>query len=70
MTGKINISILNEYYMYLLYIYILTVIIFLFIPFFSFDLVFSSMNMYAKKYNNLVFLFFAMEMLDMNQLSN
>ena len=48
MANNINMSILNEYYMYLLYIYILTVIryFYLFI-FFGVDLMFFSTNMYA-----------------------
>ena len=46
MRKKINMMISNEYYMYLLHIYILTIIRFLFF-FFGVNLMFSSMNMYT-----------------------
>ena len=47
-TKKINMGILNEYYMYLLYIYTLTIIryFYLFI-FFDVNLMFSGIYMYA-----------------------
>ena len=53
-------SILNEYYMFLSYIYILLSSHYLFISFLSINMMFLSMNMYAT-------LFFT-KILDLNQL--
>ena len=63
--SNINMSILNEYYMYLLCIYILTIIRFFISFIFKHQFCFG-MNMYANQYNNLPF--FIPKILDMNQL--
>ena len=66
MTKKINMSILDQYYMYLLCIYILTIIKFFISFLFIINWFILSMNMYANQYNNLQL--FLPKILDMNKL--